>query len=354
MDLVGHWKLDELSGRTIKDSAGSNDGTWYGTQLVTDGAMTDTANWTDPGTWTVAGNIATRTASASNLTLTPAVALSLTRGKEYRIAFILTSTAGSISITSLDGTQTLATYVNGVDNNGTKYFTAVLTGDDLINFTADATFAGTIDSVSIRETVDSVLGPVSVKPVLLFDGVEDRIVVGDSASLDVTSITILAWVKLDSTFSSQGYIVGKMEDWAPGGQISYGFYVGGDRRPDFGVSDNGSTSDFEGGGTPLNLSQWHHVAGSYNENNDEYKIYIDGKSIPSSGGSESGPIHIGTGRLVIGAKYDSSESAYEALFNGKMGDIRIYDEALSPAQIHQLWSEGVRAGYRGRGRGRNR
>ena len=49
-----------------------------------------------------------------------------------------------------------------------------------------------------------------------FDGVDDLVAVADDNSLDVTSITMAAWVNLDATWAALGHVLAKMDDYKNG------------------------------------------------------------------------------------------------------------------------------------------
>ncbi len=294
---VARWPLDDQAGTTtIREViAGKND-IWIGTELVTDGAMTNSANWTDPGTWTVAGNIATRTANATNPTLTPAVALTLTVGKRYTISFALASTAGTLTVTSLDGTQTLNTYVNGVDSDGTKTITAKLTGDDLINFTANASFAGTVDDVSIREIA------FSTGTGITFDGVGDYVDIGSGPFVK----TISLWINQDDVAGNEYPIDLNGTDYlsVESGVVTVNGLAGHTLYVD-GVAGTSGVTTID--------ATWHHIVITDSTSNNASDLDI--------------------GRADIGPA---------VYFAGRISDVRLYGVVLTADQVKGL--------FRGEGR----
>lgn len=90
--------------------------------------------------------------------------------------------------------------------------------------------------------------------------------------------------------------------------------------------------------TSINDGSWHHVAVVVpNEASafDEMIFYIDGAEVDNASGS-SLPINTGTAIIRLG---DSTNPAGDRDFNGFIDDVRIYDTALTPAEITTLFSE---------------
>jgi hypothetical protein len=171
-----------------------------------------------------------------------------------------------------------------------------------------------------------------------FNGVDDRVAVADAAALDVTdAVTLSARVKLDATWSSTGQLIAKMEDWDAGGQVSYSLSIDADKKVRLAVSDDGNTSTMEVATAALDTDVAYHVAGTY-DGAGTYRIYVNGILVTSdAGGNASSKIHVGTGRLGIGARYDSSEVDYVEFFKGVIEDVRAIHRALVARQVRKLY-----------------
>jgi hypothetical protein len=158
-----------------------------------------------------------------------------------------------------------------------------------------------------------------------FDGVGDYANCGNNDSLDLTDeLTISAWINRPN-FSTHAVIVGKNNGnsvTAGYGLFSYKegleftFYSQGWRR---------TTPRF-----PVTANQWHHVAGTFDGNT--LCLYVDGEQRASL--AYNGDITAAVGYPVQIAYWRSQLPQY---FNGLIDDIRIYDVALSPAEIRQLF-----------------
>ncbi len=169
----------------------------------------------------------------------------------------------------------------------------------------------------------------------LFDGVDDFIQVADTQALRLsgTDYTIAAWVMevtrdvsyLDSIAGKRGacntcgWIFGirGSADSARVGRVWQ--HMSGGGSP-YGISD-----------TPVPLGEWHHVAVVYQQSGD-MTFYLDAQydgmtpNMPTPNASESKDLFIGR---------DSQNTQY--YFDGAIDELRIYDTALTAAEIGDLF-----------------
>jgi len=149
-------------------------------------------------------------------------------------------------------------------------------------------------------------------------------VTNDPNFFDITNeITIAAWVTLDYATNYAGLVTKGLETaWAlqtAGYNDKISFFVAAS-----GVPWNGVT-----GSTNIGNGLWHHVAGVY-DGTAAY-VYIDG--VEDGKQAASGPIGINNWDVRIGG---NSESTTWRHWEGMIDDVRIYDRALSPAEIADL------------------
>ena len=85
--------------------------------------------------------------------------------------------------------------------------------------------------------------------------------------------------------------------------------------------------------------KWHHFVGVYNslESTDSKKLYVDGilRGVSNPSGaiaSDPGPVHIGHRECCPATDF----------LTGLVDDVRIYESALSLAQIKKLYAEGAK------------
>ncbi|MFA5898036.1 MAG: hypothetical protein WC829_02865 [Hyphomicrobium sp.] len=140
-------------------SNGSKFVVMYNTELVTNGDMSSATGWTFTGSagvkWDIAGGVATRVANAADLALVSAFAP--TNAVTYFVRYTIIRTAGTLTV-SMGG-------VSRAFNTSVIYVDVVLAGSTAaLTFTADATFAGTVDNVSVQVAAPINRGDLLIGP----------------------------------------------------------------------------------------------------------------------------------------------------------------------------------------------
>ena len=149
----------------------------------------------------------------------------------------------------------------------------------------------------------------------------DKIEVSNNTALQITGdITISAWVYAES---QNGRVVSKRG----GGGTNYDFYI----ESRYLRLYDGGTGPFSTG--RINLNEWSHILISVNSGTGTYYINnaVAGTGTFSiSSVSTSQPFYIG-----------GSYTPVLAYFNGKLSNISIWNTALTPAQVTEIYNEGV-------------
>jgi fibronectin type 3 domain-containing protein len=154
---------------------------------------------------------------------------------------------------------------------------------------------------------------------LQFDGVDDLVTVADSASLDLTGgMTLEAWVR-PTALSSWNTVVLKERP----GYYAYALYANtGTSRPSGNVF---TTSDFDvRGSAAVAANAWTHLAATYN--GSSLVLYVNGTQAATL--AATGAIATSTAVLRIGGN-----SIWGEYFQGLIDEVRVYNRALTPAQI---------------------
>ena len=159
----------------------------------------------------------------------------------------------------------------------------------------------------------------------------DRIVIPNSDTLNPDSITVAAWVKAADHDGFWNRIVDK--DY----RNSYCLDLGGD----FNGKAHRGKLEFETSrgsletGRVVNDNQWHHVAGTYD--GKELRLYLDGTG-PNPAVKPPNPLKKSSWDLCIGNSVVNYGSGEFLGFDGLIDEVRIYNRALSEAEIKALFT----------------
>ena len=160
-----------------------------------------------------------------------------------------------------------------------------------------------------------------------FDGVDDWIDVGSKTSLNALAdnFTVGAWVKT-SVNSGLRIFVGRSNDWR--------------------IQKSGNTCQFEHRNQSQNLvypqqtntsSEWLFLVGVFSKSEGMARLYINGVLVDSK--AQTGTTRTGNTQNQIGNNYawhaDGTYNDY--WWNGLIDDVRIYNRALSAAEIKAIY-----------------
>lgn len=162
---------------------------------------------------------------------------------------------------------------------------------------------------------------------LNFDGIDDRVDAG-TFSVAGDKLTLCAWVNAKEIGADQR-IIAKATGTALAEQ-SWLLEVEGvsPYRVGIRVNGGGSTSRLLGGS--LELNTWVHVAGVYD--GTTLRVFKNGVEVANQ--AKSGTLPVGTAPVWIG----DNPTVSGRQFNGSIDDVRVYNRALSTAEIQTLYS----------------
>ncbi|MDO9311851.1 MAG: LamG domain-containing protein [Nitrosomonas sp.] len=163
-----------------------------------------------------------------------------------------------------------------------------------------------------------------------------RVVIPDNSTLDLsTALTFSAWVKSDvpwddePIFAKEGPGSGDFAYWFGVYDGGYGMLLDFDGNPDTWTTANSyrSVDTVTAGVWTFLTTTWDGNTISYYKNGDFLT------SLPFSGG----PIHNSAEDLVIGINADWIY-VYPTAFNGTIDEVRVYNNALSGAEVAALYN----------------
>jgi|GEM_PF-1517910 type II secretory pathway pseudopilin PulG len=179
-----------------------------------------------------------------------------------------------------------------------------------------------------------------------FDGVDndDYIQIPNSSSLSPSNAwTISAWVQPQGSNTALGEIVSKWQSSA-GTTINYSLDAGLNgshlQKLRATVSPSGGGSGVSvTGNTTLNFGTWYYVAAVFNGVSTTLSVYVNGQSdaTPLTTSFTQCATNIGNPRI---GSFDFSWASYKDTWTGLIDDVRVYNRALSAAEISQLYALG--------------
>ena len=172
---------------------------------------------------------------------------------------------------------------------------------------------------------------------LSFDGVSSYASIPYNAALCPPDITVSAWIYFNAATTATTYGGASINE-----MYMYGMF--GTNWDGYTLYDDGGYLAFFVGGLhyagfspPLNVGQWYNVVGTYD--GSTIKLYVNG-AVSATSADTGGDACASGAPLLLGERGNGS-SGYDALFNGRLDDVRVYDRALSTSEIEQLYNLGA-------------
>ncbi len=181
------------------------------------------------------------------------------------------------------------------------------------------------------------VGTGKIGQAMKFDGVDDNVYISNTSSISfvsTTSFTLSAWVKTNTDNPDES-LIRKYE-----GTPYYTITIGGDggaNKAYFGIRGAGGGEPLAKSTSIANDNNWHLITGVRDVAAGKIYLYFDGVRQATTADSSIGDFGTATG-VLLGCHGTSVCSAF--WLKGLMDDARIYNRALSPAEVAQLYSMG--------------
>jgi hypothetical protein len=177
------------------------------------------------------------------------------------------------------------------------------------------------------------------------DGVDDFIEIPDSSSLTPPSLTLDAWVN-PSTLAAGAegrVIIAKYNSNNPTTNgVSWALIMRDSGRVQFVVYEDVSGSKARSVDTDnpvLSIGSWSHVAGTFDVDTQEIKIYVDGLAVavsPFFGSSPISSIADSNTPVRIGA-YVNGAGQFVGFWSGRIDEAEIFNRALSAEEVRAIY-----------------
>jgi prepilin-type N-terminal cleavage/methylation domain-containing protein len=166
---------------------------------------------------------------------------------------------------------------------------------------------------------------------LQFDGVDSYISIPDDVSTQPASITISSWIKGNSGSGANIKILSKRNN------LTFYFLGLSSKKPYLGIG-NGTNNDGLIWANEIDNTSWHFLVASFDGTSKLTKLYVDSQSISKTilyniGDLSSRPV-------VIGGE-NPAGTIYNNFYQGYIDDVRIYNSAISSAEIKQQYYAGL-------------
>jgi hypothetical protein len=162
---------------------------------------------------------------------------------------------------------------------------------------------------------------------LSFDGVNDMVTVANTAALNATRTTVMAWLRPTAL---GGWRSAVMKETATG--LAYALYADNSASRPAGFVNLGATDRTGAGTAALPLNVWSHVAMTFDGSN--IRLYVNGVLVRTA--AFAGNIVTSTQAVRIGGN-----AIWGEWFAGMIDDVRIYNRALTLAEVQSMMNAAV-------------
>jgi len=215
----------------------------------------------------------------------------------------------------------------GLDNPFTRNIDPTLVLDlpfseGIGNIAHDRSLYGNHGTIYGASWVDGKIGKA-----LNFDGIDDKVVISDAPSLNLTdAITLAAWVKADPVQGPAARIIDKSVYPTAG----YNLQIQVIGVPGLELRTNSWRGLY--GATSIIDNEWHHIVGTYDR--VQFRLFVDGVEDVTPL-ADTNPIVTSNVDLQL-SQYSGGGYPVKALID----EVRIYKRALTAQEILRLYNEG--------------
>lgn len=172
------------------------------------------------------------------------------------------------------------------------------------------------------------------------NGSNDNIEIGQQAQNITTSLTLTAWVRTTTTAAGIRYAIARGFDDNFGTGNDNEIYLGmNGANVSAGSRDGGGLTSVSVGAIPLNT--WTHIAATATITSGttaQWRVYVNGVQTGGPSGDAVWPVTSASAYWSIGGRSDNdTDNSFQ--WNGNVDEVKIYDYALTAAQISAVMGE---------------
>lgn len=173
-----------------------------------------------------------------------------------------------------------------------------------------------------------------------FDGTNDNIEIGQQAQNITTSLTLTAWVRTTTTAAGIRYAIARGFDDNGGTGNDNEIYLGmNGANVSAGSRDGGGLTSVSVGAIPINT--WTHIAATATITSGttaQWRVYVNGVLTGGPSANAVWPVTSASAYWSIGGRSDNDgDNSFQ--WNGNIDEVKMYDYALSAAQIAAVMGE---------------
>ena len=255
-------------------------------------------------------------------------------------ATVGTGGSWSTTITLSQGSNSLvAKNTDAAGNVGSSSATAITLNTTMLQAVAGYAFNETSGTTTVDFTGHGLTGTLTNGPVFAtgeygnavkLNGVNQFVDLGNPTALQLTgSITVSAWINSSAFPTDDAVIVSKRSS----GKVGFELNTTADTGPrtiSFKLTNSSGASVYRYGATTLQANTWYFVTGVYDAAAQTLHVYLNGQLNDGvSNGTATSTQQNSTVNVDIGQRPGVSATS----FNGLIDDVRIYNSALTQAQI---------------------
>ncbi|MEE2887926.1 MAG: LamG domain-containing protein [Planctomycetota bacterium] len=148
---------------------------------------------------------------------------------------------------------------------------------------------------------------------------------------DLTRLAVGCWIKTAAVVRKRVRLVSRWQDDAKAAERgTFHLSLTATNRLAFGICNQQGETDFVAGSARWKDGNWHHVAGTWD--GASLAVYLDGKNVGTKELADFGTLGSSKLPLVFGPTATGTKKA-PPVFEGFIGDVRIFDSARSEADI---------------------